>query len=50
MNVFILKENKHIKEKKGPVDYPFASRHKGPGFKTPGGYLSETGILLKNQR
>jgi hypothetical protein len=20
----------------GPVDYPFASRHKGPGFKTPG--------------
>ncbi len=30
----------------GPVDYPFASRHKGPGFKTPGGYLCETGILL----
>ncbi len=21
----------------GPVDYPFASRHKGPRFKTPGG-------------
>jgi hypothetical protein len=21
----------------GPVDYPFASHHKGPGFKTPGG-------------
>ncbi len=21
----------------GPVDYPFASCHKGPGFKTPGG-------------
>jgi hypothetical protein len=30
----------------GPVDYPFASRHKGPGFKTPRGYLCETGILL----
>jgi hypothetical protein len=30
----------------GLVDYPFASRHKGPGFKTPGGYLCETGILL----
>ncbi len=30
----------------GPVDYPFASRHKGPGFKSPGGYLCETGILL----
>jgi hypothetical protein len=30
----------------GPVYYPFASRHKGPGFKTPGGYLCETGILL----
>jgi hypothetical protein len=29
-----------------PVDYPFASRHKGPGFKSPGGYLCETGILL----
>ncbi len=25
---------------------PFASRHKGPGFKTPGGDLCETGILL----
>ncbi len=23
----------------GPVDYPFASRHKGPGFKSPGGVL-----------
>jgi hypothetical protein len=23
----------------GPVDYPFASRHKGPGFKSPGGHL-----------
>jgi hypothetical protein len=30
----------------GPVDYPFASRHKGPGFKSSGGYLCETGILL----
>jgi hypothetical protein len=30
----------------GPVDYPLASRHKGPGFKSPGGYLCETGILL----
>ncbi len=30
----------------GPVDYPFASRHKGPEFKSPGGYLHETGILL----
>jgi hypothetical protein len=30
----------------GPVDYPFASHHKGPGFKSPGGYLCETGILL----
>ncbi len=30
----------------GPVDYPFASCHKGPGFKSPGGYLYETGILL----
>jgi hypothetical protein len=29
----------------GPVDYPFASRHKGPGFK-PWGYLCKTGILL----
>jgi hypothetical protein len=29
----------------GPVDYPFASRHKGPGFKTPGGYLCGTRIL-----
>ncbi len=23
-----------------------ASYHKGPGFKSPGGYLCETGILL----
>ncbi len=30
----------------GPVDYLFASRHKGAGFKSPGGYLCETGILL----
>jgi hypothetical protein len=30
----------------GPVDYPIASRHKGSGFKSPGGYLCETGILL----
>jgi hypothetical protein len=30
----------------GPVDYPLASRHKGPGFKSPGGSLCETGILL----
>ncbi len=30
----------------GPVDYPFASRHKGPGFKSPGGYLCQTGIPL----
>jgi hypothetical protein len=30
----------------GSVDYPFASRHKRPGFKYPGGYLCETGILL----
>jgi hypothetical protein len=29
-----------------PVDYPFAFPHKGPGFKSPGGYLCETGILL----
>jgi hypothetical protein len=30
----------------GPVDYPFAARHKGPGFKSPGGggYLCETGF------
>ncbi len=28
----------------GPVDYPFASRHEGPVFKSPGGYLCETGI------
>jgi hypothetical protein len=30
----------------GPVDYLFASRHKGPRFKSPGVYLCETGILL----
>jgi hypothetical protein len=30
----------------GPLDYPFASCHKGPGFKSPGGYLFGTGILL----
>jgi hypothetical protein len=30
----------------GPVDYLFTSRHKGPRFKSPGGYLCETGILL----
>ncbi len=28
----------------GPVDYLFASRHKEPRFKSPGGYLCETGI------
>jgi hypothetical protein len=27
-----------------PVDYLFASRHKGPMFKSPGVYLCETGI------
>ncbi len=26
----------------GPVVYPFASRHNGPGFKIPGGDLCET--------
>jgi hypothetical protein len=30
----------------GPVDYLFTSRHKGLRFKSPGGYLCETGILL----
>ncbi len=30
----------------GPVDYLFASCHKGPEFKSPEGYLCETGILL----
>jgi hypothetical protein len=30
----------------GPVDYMFASRHKGPRFKSPEEYLCETGILL----
>jgi hypothetical protein len=30
----------------GPVDYLFASCHKGPRFKSTGGYLCETGILL----
>ncbi len=29
----------------GPVDYPIASCHKWPGFKSPGGYLWETRIL-----
>jgi hypothetical protein len=28
------------------VDYLFASRHKGPRFKSPGGCLCETRILL----
>ncbi len=28
------------------MEYLFASRHKGPRFKSPGGYLSETRILL----
>ncbi len=30
----------------GPVDYAFGSHHEGPGFKSRGGYLCETGILL----
>ncbi len=30
----------------GPVEYLFASCHKGSRFKSPGGYLCETGILL----
>jgi hypothetical protein len=30
----------------GPVDYPLASYHKGPRFKSPAEYLCETGILL----
>jgi hypothetical protein len=30
----------------GPVDYLFASRHEGPGFNSPGGYLCEIRILL----
>ncbi len=30
----------------GPVVHPFASPHKGPGFKSPGGYICGTGILL----
>ncbi len=30
----------------GPVDYLFASHHKGPRFKSPRGYFCETGILL----
>ncbi len=30
----------------GPVDYPFSSCHKGPGFKTPGGTYVKPGILL----
>ncbi len=28
------------------MDYLFASHHKGPRFKSPGGYLCETWILL----
>ncbi len=28
------------------MDYPLASCHKEPGFKTAGGYLCETRILL----
>jgi hypothetical protein len=28
------------------VDYPFSSRHEGPGFNPQGGYLCETGVLL----
>jgi hypothetical protein len=28
----------------GPVDYPFASRHKGPGFKIPGGTYVKPGF------
>jgi hypothetical protein len=30
----------------GPVGHPFASRHEGPRFNTPGGFLCETGIFL----
>jgi hypothetical protein len=30
----------------GPVDFLFASCHKGLRFKSPGGYLCVTGILL----
>jgi hypothetical protein len=30
----------------GLVDYPFASCHEGPGFKSPGGHLCGTRILL----
>ncbi len=30
----------------GPVDYLFASHHKGPGSKSPGGFVCETGIFL----
>ncbi len=30
----------------GPLDYPFASRHKGPRFKSPRGDICETRILL----
>jgi hypothetical protein len=29
-----------------PMIVPSSARHKGPGFKTPGGYLCGTGILL----
>jgi hypothetical protein len=28
------------------MEYPFASCHEGPGFRSPRGYLFETGILL----
>ncbi len=30
------------------LDYPYASRHEGPRFKSPGGYLCETGISPVN--
>jgi hypothetical protein len=30
----------------GPVDYPFASRYEGPGFKSPGGTYVKPGFLL----
>jgi hypothetical protein len=35
-----------INSSTGPVVYPFASGHEGPGFNPQGGYFSETGILL----
>ncbi len=31
----------------GPVEYLFASRHKGPGFKTPGGTCVKPGFSCK---